>query len=169
HYAEIKDIVWVHKEALSLREAQTAAGEVAKLNAALLAAGRQYVLIGPGRWGSSDPSLGIPVETNHILGAKLIVELPCGERSVEPSQGSHFFHEISALNIGYVTLTEREQWRMRPQDAHFDGGADSQYLDWLWLSEQEPAEKGEFVRHIAMEQPLRVALGGHDGARLALV
>ena len=174
-FDEISDLVWVRSSELGYRAAQRAAAEVAHINAKLAAEGRQYVLIGPGRWGSADPSLGIPVEIGQIMGAKVIVELPCGKRCVEPSQGSHFFHELSALNIGYLTLTEQARWRCKAEDKcftaadgkdHTDEG-DEQFLDWLWLSEQRPVWQGEFVSHIALEKALRVLVGCERGAFIA--
>lgn len=179
HFGDISDIVWVHHRELGYREAQQAAAEVACRNAELSSAGRPYVLIGPGRWGSSDPSLGIPVDIGQIMGAKVIIELPCGDRSVEPSQGSHFFHELSALNVGYVTLTSQARWRLAPEDKCFRNGeapngesnvslSDEQFLDWLWLSGQQPVWRGEFVSHIALKNPLRVSVGCGGGAYVAL-
>ena len=174
-FEEIKDLVWVRHRELGYREARLAAAEVARVNAQLTAEGRSYVLIGPGRWGSADPSLGIPVEVNQIMGAKVIVELPCGERCVEPSQGSHFFHELSALNVGYITVTEQARWRCRPDDRCFtpgesrEGGkkGDAQFLDWLWLSGRRTAGQGEFVSHIALDSPLRITVGCEGGAVIA--
>lgn len=100
----IRDIVYVKTDSLSRQQAHEAAGIIGRINRELLKSNRPYMLIGPGRWGSADPSLGIPVETSAIVGAKVIVELPYADRNVEPSQGSHFFHELTSLNIGYLTI-----------------------------------------------------------------
>lgn len=162
-YLNIRDIVWVHRDNLDARQAHQAAREVAKFNAKLLDWGHPYVLIGPGRWGTSDASLGIPVTIGQIMGVKVIVELPYGGRSVEPSQGSHFFHELSSLDIGYITVSEHAHFRREKADSQYDRENDEQgFFDSGWLERRSVCEQGELVRHIALERPLRIDLGCAD-------
>ena len=81
---------------------------VTRINAEMHAAGERYLLVGPGRWGSSDPWLGIPVLWNGISEAAVIVEYSIPEMRVEPSQGTHFFHNITSLGVGYLPCAEGE-------------------------------------------------------------
>ena len=87
-----------------MRAISEIASEVEEVNALLAAAGRSYVLIGPGRWGSSDPWLGVPVRWNQISEAKVIVERGMEGFCIDPSQGTHFFQNITSLGIGYFTV-----------------------------------------------------------------
>ncbi len=163
NFAQIYDIVFVRRDELSIQEARLAAAEVARLNAELRAADRPYVLIGPGRWGSADPSLGIPVDISQILGAKVIVELPYGDKLVEPSQGSHFFHELMALNIGYLTLFEGYYCQDSDhKHGHVGNLVDSGYLNLAWLKSQAERQRGELVSLISVDKPLIVQLDGRE-------
>lgn len=146
---DLHDVVYVKTDVLTMDRLSALADEIGQVNARLHAEGRCYMLIGPGRWGSSDPSLGIPVDISRITGARLIVELPFGDRDVEPSQGSHFFHELTSMRIGYLTLTRH---------AHAEGTPDS--LDWDWLHAQPSVRDTANVRHVRLEQPLHAYLDG---------
>ncbi|MCK5614444.1 phosphoenolpyruvate synthase/pyruvate phosphate dikinase, partial [Candidatus Pacearchaeota archaeon] len=97
---------------------------------------KPYLLIGPGRWGSADPWLGIPVQWQDISGAGAIVELRNDMLKVDPSQGSHFFHNIISLGIPYVTVTEGK-----------DG------LDWKMLAAISPVHETAFLRHLRFAEP----------------
>jgi len=105
---QVKDIIMVRGNELDGSNASRLVKDISMLNACLVQERRPYILIGPGRWGSCDPWLGIPVAWSDISGVKVIVERPVGARSIDPSQGSHFFHNIAALNIGYLTLSTQE-------------------------------------------------------------
>jgi hypothetical protein len=135
---EVDHILYVKSQAPG--ELKAIAREIGAFNKELSHQG--YLLIGPGRWGSSDPSLGIPVDTGQITGARVIVELPFLDRSVEPSVGSHFFHELTSLRIGYLYV---------PREG---------FLDWDWLRAQKPRAQSESVCHIALSEPLQVLLDG---------
>ena len=91
---------------IALATAWALVREIGELNAGLLQQGRKYVLIGPGRWGSADRWLGIPVSWAEICGVGAMVETASPELKAEPSQGSHFFHNISTLGINYVTVSD---------------------------------------------------------------
>jgi hypothetical protein len=140
----VRDVVFVHNDVLTMNQMKALAEEVGRLNQSLAHEGRPYVLIGPGRWGSSDPSLGIPIDTSQVLGAKVIVELPFGDREVEPSQGSHFFHELTAMRIGYLTMTRDR----------------ADLLDRDWLSRQPVVYESDHVRQVRVQEPLQVLLDG---------
>ncbi|HMD34095.1 MAG TPA: PEP/pyruvate-binding domain-containing protein, partial [Vicinamibacterales bacterium] len=118
---------------------------VAQMNAGLIAKRRPYVLIGVGRWGSADPLLGIPVTWDQIAGARAIVEAGFADFRVTPSQGSHFFQNLAAGDIGYFTVNP---------DAG-DG-----FVDWNWLAAQPAAAETEFVRHLRFASPLTVTING---------
>ena len=141
---ELRDIVYTHPDRLDRAETRAAAKAVEKLNRKLARAGRPYLLIGPGRWGSSDPWLGIPVNWAQISGARTIIECQLADLPVEPSQGTHFFQNIVSFSVGYLTAPR--------------GG-----IDWKWLEAQKPAAKDGAVRHLKLKQPLQVLLDGRAG------
>lgn len=154
----IRDVVYVKRAALEATETPAIAEQVGEANARLASERRPYLLIGPGRWGSSDPRLGIPVKWAQIAGAKVIVETPFGEREVEPSQGAHFFHNVTSFRIGYLTLSNLE----RRHTAH------RRVLDTEWLARQPALHETDDVRHVRLEAPLRVLLDGRKGAAAIL-
>jgi CheY-like chemotaxis protein len=153
---EIRDIVYVKRSNLGSHETPAVAAEVGRMNARLAGERAPYLLVGPGRWGSSDPRLGIPVKWAQIAGAKVIVETSFEDRSVEPSQGAHFFHNVTSFRIGYLTL--------------FGGGkgAGTRFLDERWLREQPTFAETAEVRHVRLDRPLRVYLDGRHGTGTVL-
>ena len=137
------DIVAVDSQRFERSRSQEVGEAVAHFNAALSAENRPYLLIGVGRWGSNDPWLGIPVEWDQISGARVIVEAGFHDFRVTPSQGSHFFQNLTAFQIGYFTVNP-------------DAGEGS--LNWEWLAQQHALEERECVRHLRLDQPLRVVM-----------
>jgi hypothetical protein len=121
------------------------AREVARFNAQLQAAGRRYVLIGVGRWGSSDPFLGIPVAWNQIANCVAIVEAGFRDFKVTPSQGSHFFQNITSSHVGYFTVN--------PEVG--DG-----FVDWDWLIAQPAVAERDNVRLLRFDEPIVVRMNG---------
>jgi len=154
-YEEVRDVVYVKRDDLDPRETPLVARQVGDINAQLLASRTPYLLIGPGRWGSSDPRLGVPVKWAQIAGAKLIIETSFADRDVEPSQGAHFFHNVTSFRIGYMTLGER-----------LDEG--KRFLDRAWLEAQPAVFETAEVRHIRLATPLRARLDGRKGAAVVL-
>ena len=150
-FSDIRDIVYVKRDFLDTGGIRVAANDVAELNASLN--GRPYVLIGPGRWGSSDPHLGIPVVWSQITGAQIIVETDFEGRSVEPSQGSHFFHNVLSMQLGYLTLSTPEQ----------RSGRRLGELDNEWLDAVPAASERATVRHLRFDAPLKAYLDGRTG------
>jgi hypothetical protein len=139
----VHDIVVVDSQRFERSRSQEVAKAVAQFNATLNAENLPYLLIGVGRWGSNDPWLGIPVEWDEISGARAIVEAGFRDFRVTPSQGSHFFQNLTAFQVGYFTVNP-------------DAGEGS--LDWQWLAEQPAVEERGCVRHLQFEQPLRVVM-----------
>jgi hypothetical protein len=143
----IRDVVYLRPERFEPRLSRIAAADVARQNEVLLDARRPYLLIGFGRWGSSDPSLGIPVAWGDIGGAKAIVEATLPAMNVDLSQGSHFFHNISSFQVSYFCVRH--------------DGAD--HLDWDWLARQRAVAETEVVRHVRVDPPLVVKVDGRTG------
>jgi CheY-like chemotaxis protein len=150
---EIRDVVVVDKEGFDRLRSVEVAQDVAAINASLQADGIPYILIGVGRWGSMDKHLGIPVAWNQIAGARVIVESGFSDMQVIPSQGTHFFQNLSSLNIGYFTVN--------PQAG--DG-----YVDWDWLAAAPALKETAFVRHIRLDGPAKVAMNGKTGEGVIL-
>jgi len=143
----LHDIVVVDSHRFERSRSQEVARSVAHFNAQLSAENRPYLLIGVGRWGSNDPWLGIPVEWDEIAGARAIVEAGFRDFRVTPSQGSHFFQNLTAFQIGYFTVNP-------------DAGEGS--VDWQWLSEQTAVEEQGCVRRLEFSQPLRVVMNSRS-------
>jgi hypothetical protein len=144
---EIADIVYVRQDSFDTSETRTIAAEVERLNRALVREGRPYLLIGYGRWGSSDPWLGIPVTWAQISGAKAIVESSLPGIQADPSQGSHFFHNITSFRVFYFSV--------RHTDRH--------PIDWGWLQRQGHVTETTYVRHARLDGPLRIRVDGRTG------
>lgn len=144
----IQDIVFVPHSTFDRQRTVPIAGEVAHFDAILRREKRPYLLVGPGRWGSSDPHLGIPVGWEQIAGARVILESGFQDLRVEPSQGTHFFQNLTSSRVGYFTVN--------PEIG--DGS-----LDWEWLEAQPAFGETEFVRHLRLTQPLCVQMDGRSG------
>lgn len=149
---ELRDIVYVRPERFEARLTPQIANELATLNRQLLDAGRPYLLIGFGRWGSSDPWLGIPVEWGQIAGAAVIVESTLPDMNVEPSQGAHFFHNLISFEVPYLCV---------PHDQA--GGGWNRDIDWDWLDRQPAVTETGLLRQLRLERPLRVKVDGRSG------
>ena len=139
----LNDVVVVDSQRFERSRSQEVAKAVAHFNGLLGAENRPYLLIGVGRWGSNDPWLGIPVEWDEISGARVIVEAGFRDFRVTPSQGSHFFQNLTAFQIGYFTVNP-------------DAGEGS--VDWEWLSEQPSVNEDGCVRHLRFDVPMRVVM-----------
>jgi hypothetical protein len=147
---DIRDIVYVPRVDLSPLETPAVARQVGEVNARLVAEKRPYLLVGPGRWGSSDSRLGIPVTWANISGVKVIVETNFSDREVEPSQGTHFFHNVTSARIGYLPLSNVDRQRT----------AERRRLDGAWLDAQPTHFSTAEVRHLRLDRPLRIHLDG---------
>jgi CheY-like chemotaxis protein len=141
----IRDLVVVDFQRFDRSRSQEAAGEIGRLNGRLVQEGTPYLLIGVGRWGSRDPWLGIPVAWDQVYGAAALVECGLRDLKVTPSQGSHFFHNLSSFNVGFFTVNPAEG----------DGT-----LDWEWLDAQPALSEVAHVRHVRLEHSLLVLIDG---------
>ena len=121
------------------------ADEVEQLNRRMVAEGRPYVLVGPGRWGSSDPWLGIPVKWPHISGAKVIVEAGLSNYRVDPSQGTHFFQNLTSFGVAYYTI----------DDYKGDG-----LYRYDYLAEQPAETETNYLRLVHFDHPIVVKTDG---------
>jgi hypothetical protein len=139
----LHDIVVVDSQRFERSRSQEVARAVAHFNAALSAENRPYLLIGVGRWGSNDPWLGIPVEWDEISGARAIVEAGFRDFRVTPSQGSHFFQNLTAFQVGYFTVNP-------------DAGEGT--VDWQWLADQPAVKEQGCVRHLQFTQPFGMVM-----------
>lgn len=137
------DIIVVDSQRFERSRSQEVARAVAHFNAVLSSENRPYLLIGVGRWGSNDPWLGIPVEWDEISGARAIVEAGFRDFRVTPSQGSHFFQNLTAFQIGYFTVNP-------------DAGEGT--IDWQWLAEQIAVDEQGCVRHLHFDHPMRIVM-----------
>ena len=145
------DLVWVDPERFDRHASRDVAEALARLNAELMRDERPYLLIGVGRWGSTDPWLGIPVSWSQIAGARAIVEAGFRDRIVEPSQGSHFFQNLSSCNVGYFTVAP---------------GSQGASVDWRWLRAQPSREVGPALYHLNAENSFDVRMDGRHGRGL---
>ncbi|MEJ2638214.1 MAG: PEP/pyruvate-binding domain-containing protein [Desulfosarcinaceae bacterium] len=143
---DMADILFVRPDTFDPAQTTKIAREIGKFNARLVKDGRKYLLIGPGRWGSADRWLGIPVTWADISGVGAIVESASDKLSADPSQGSHFFHNITTMGINYITLS---------------GGANGT-LDWDWLQAQPIVDQSEFVTHIRLPVNLVLKVDGRS-------
>ena len=141
----ISDVVYIKTQGYTASNNPAIAREIERLNQQMLDMGRHYILIGPGRWGSSDPWLGIPVKWPHISGARVIVEAGLTNYRVDPSQGTHFFQNLTSFGVGYFTI-----------NAYMGDGLYNQaYLDAL------PAvHESELLRHVRAPRPFVVKMDG---------
>jgi len=146
----ISDIVFVKPEVFNAKHTKIIAAEIEQINRDLLKRGRKYLLMGFGRWGSSDPWLGIPVCWGQINGARVIVEATLPDMYVDLSQGSHFFHNLSSFQVGYFAIRHSGLYR----------------IDWDWLMEFEPEMDLKYTRHIHLNQPLIIKIDGRNGKGL---
>lgn len=149
----ITAVVFVKPEAFSMSNNLLIASEIEKINRNFTEKEENYILIGIGRWGSSDSALGIPVKWPHISAAKLIVELSVPGSYIEPSQGTHFFQNLTSFGVGYFTLDTGDK------DTIFAGD---------YLAEMPAEYESDNVRIVRFAQPLTVAINGRSGQGIVL-
>ncbi|HUN65010.1 MAG TPA: PEP/pyruvate-binding domain-containing protein [Bacteroidota bacterium] len=141
------DLVVVDNRRFDRAKTVEVAHEVGELNARLVAENRPYILIGLGRWGTMDPWLGIPVAWDQISGARAIVETGFRDFIVTPSQGSHFFQNLTSFMVGYFTVNPDEGQGM---------------IDWEWIHRQAPLIEKEYTRLLRFDRPMVVKMNGHE-------
>lgn len=143
-YKGIYDIIYVDPDRFDPGKTVDIAGEINRLNARFTDLGRKYVLIGPGRWGSSDRWLGIPVVWNDISNVGVMVETTIESIKADPSQGSHFFQNITSLGISYMTIRDR--------------GDD--FIDYGFFACQDCAHRTRYLNHVHFDSPIRILVDG---------
>jgi CheY-like chemotaxis protein len=141
---DLADIIFIKPDVFDPGQTPRVAQEIGKINAVLTRAGRKYLLIGPGRWGSADRWLGIPVSWAEICGVGAMVETFSPQLKADPSQGSHFFHNIATLGINYVTISDHNE----------------DVLDWKWLASQPVTNETDFVAHVRLDRPFVLKVDG---------
>ncbi|MDJ0763289.1 MAG: PEP/pyruvate-binding domain-containing protein [Myxococcota bacterium] len=147
-FQRVQDLVYVRQDTFNRALTQEIADEIGTVNEVLRQAERPYVLIGPGRWGSADRSLGIPVLWSQISHVSCIVETDLKDLRVSPSQGSHFFQNITSFGVGYFTV---------------NFGESAGVLDMQWLDSQDAKTETDHVRHLRFEHPLDIAVDSRSG------
>jgi hypothetical protein len=150
---EIHDIVMVDIHRYDRAKSREVVAEVSRLNSLLVSENKPYLLIGVGRWGTLDPWLGVPVTWDQISGARAIVEANMKDFNVAPSQGSHFFQNLTSFMVGYFTV-----------NAHANQG----FIDWEWLSKQKAVEELEYTRHIHCDNSITIKMNGHKNKGIIL-
>jgi hypothetical protein len=144
----VSDIVYVKNESFDSAKTRDMAGEIGVLNKELGSQGRKYLLIGPGRWGSLDPWLGIPVDWAKISNAQVIVETTLEDFVIDPSYGTHFMHNVISLGIGYFLLNHVKK------EGH---------IDWKHLNSLKPLKETAYLKHIRFANPLDIRIDSKTG------
>jgi hypothetical protein len=143
----IYDIIYVDYHLYDRAKSRDVAKEVSMFNSKLMDENRPYLLIGVGRWGSLDPWLGIPVTWEQISGAHTIIESGFKDFAVEPSQGSHFFQNLTSFMIGYFHVNSHKHQGL---------------VDWDWLLKQKPVESKVFTKHLRFKSPIVIKMSGYQ-------
>ena len=152
---DVTDVVYVkYDDHFSAMNNFYVADDIERINRKFLADGKNYVLIGPGRWGSSDHYLGVPVKWPHISAARVIVEVALKNYNIDPSQGTHFFQNLTSFGVGYFTVDTNTE----------EGG----FVNKEMLDAMPAIEETQYVRHVRFDRPLRILMDGkkQEGAVL---
>jgi len=150
---DIHDIVVVDLHRFERAKSRDVAKEVSQFNEKLVSENRPYLLVGVGRWGSLDPWLGIPIKWDQISGAKGIVEAGFKDMDIAPSQGSHFFQNITSFMVGYFTINSKVK---------------QGFVDWEWLLGQDPFEEKVYTRQLRFTNPIVIKINGHKNRGIIL-
>ena len=149
----IRDFVYVKPDAFDPAKSQQIAEDVGRINDLFIKEQNNYILVGPGRWGSTDPWLGIPVKWPQISAARVIVESGMENYRIDPSQGTHFFQNLTSFRVGYFTINPFIK----------DG-----YYDLNFLNTFDPVFEDEFIRHIRFDNPAEVRIDGRKNKGVIL-
>ena len=144
---DVVDVVYVkYDDNFSAMNNYYVADDIERINRKFLAENKNYVLIGPGRWGSSDHYLGVPVKWPHISAARVIVEVALKNYNIDPSQGTHFFQNLTSFGVGYFTI-----------DTNVENGG---FVNKEMLDAMPAIEETKFVRHVRFAHPMRILMDG---------
>ncbi|MCK3685608.1 PEP/pyruvate-binding domain-containing protein [Maribellus sp. YY47] len=149
---DIRDVVYVDPDKFDRLRTKQMAQEISRLNAYFEEQKREYILIGPGRWGSRDPFTGIPVLWANISKARIIVEIGLPDFPLDASLGSHFFHNVTSMNVGYFSVPHNSRTSKLKMEA---------------LQQQEVMHQSEFIKHVHFDKPLTILMNGRE--RKALI
>jgi hypothetical protein len=142
---DIHDVIYVDIDVFDKAETVQMTHEIDKLNKLFTEERRKYILIGPGRWGTRDRWIGIPVNWSQISNAKIIVETSLEGYPLDASSGSHFFHNVVSMNVGYFSV--------QPE-------LSKSYIRWDMLKEQKIVNQTKYFRHVHFDEPLKVSMDG---------
>ena len=141
---DITDVIYVEPSKFNTMQTEKMAVEIDNINDKMLKEGRHYVLIGPGRWGTRDKFIGIPVVWPQISNAKVIVEISLPNFHLDASLGSHFFHNVTSMGVGYFSI-------------HSDG---KNFIQYDLLQQQTIVEEGRYFKHVIFENDLDIVMDG---------
>jgi hypothetical protein len=141
----VKDVIFVDSERFDKSKTEEMAREIERLNDKMTEEDIPYILIGPGRWGTRDRWIGIPVKWHQISNAKVIVETSLDDYPLDASSGSHFFHNVTTMNVGYFTV--------QPEMSKSS-------IDYKILEQQKLIKKGKYFNHVRFEEPLTIKMDG---------
>jgi hypothetical protein len=141
----VRDVVYVDTNAFDKLKTYEIAREVEMINQQMVKEKSEYILIGPGRWGTRDPFLGIPVVWSQISNARVIVEVSLANFKLDSSLGSHFFHNVTSMNIGYFSILDTSR---------------TDYIKWENLNDCQPVKQTRFLKHVRFQEPLRILMNG---------
>lgn len=147
HNETIRDIVYVRRENFDVFKTYEIGTDLEKVNESLIKDITPYLLVGFGRWGTSDPTAGIPVNWGQISGAKAILEAALANVNFEQSQGSHFFHNVTGFGVYYFSVPFNK----------------TELIDWDWLDSMPAVRETERVRHVKLKEPLKIKVDGRSG------
>ena len=142
---DVCDVIYLRQDGFNPASTETIAEEVTRLNARMREEGLGYILVGFGRWGSSNPWLGVPVKWSDISEAKVIVECGLDNFRIEPSQGTHFFQNLTSFGVGYITV-----------NPYINDGI----LDFATLDAMEATYESKFIRCVRFDKPLEICIDG---------
>ncbi len=151
--SDISNIVLISQTDFVTNDSNKIASEISKINHKLIKENKRYLLIGPGRWGSSDKHLGIPVKWSDISGVKAIVELNTETVNTEPSQGSHFFHNICSMGIAYITVSANQ----------------NSFINLKKISTKATLKEYKYLQHFQLNKPLKIKLNGRNSQAAIIV
>jgi len=142
---DIADVVYVEPAAFDKRKTREMARQIEEINRKMVEAGHRYILIGPGRWGTRDPFIGIPVNWSQISNAKVIIETSLEDFPLDASLGSHFFHNVTSMNVGYLSIQHDSR---------------TSFIHWEELGRQKVMEEMSFVKHVRFREPVCILMDG---------
>ncbi len=150
----ITDIIFVEPDSFDKMQTEQMAREIDYLNHRMMDEDRNYILIGPGRWGTRDKFIGIPVAWSEISHAKLIVEISLPGFPLDSSLGSHFFHNVTSMNIGYLSVQTEST---------------TDYVNWQLIKSLTEVERTKYFRHVRADQPLNIRMNGKERKAVVLL